>query len=224
MTVRRPETYLQRALASMSLEQPVALLVGSPDTSYLAPLQSRPGLHVVAPSPVEYGAIAPLSTHQRAAWNYWRCLRHGLGNRYLLVLEDDVRCANGWEERLVLTVLTIAAIFPDFVLSLYFPYPRQSVGGACYLPYPKKEFYGTQAILFAGRALPEFTAHLHEHGVRSCTAPYDLLLQDYVLRRDVPLFASAPSLVQHIGVVTTGLSAQFHTTPWFVEDIADWRP
>jgi hypothetical protein len=74
-------------------------------------------------------------------------------------------------------------------------------------------------LLFAGRALAGFRGYLLERGVESWTWPYDLLLQGYAISEGIPILATMPSLVQHMGARTTGLSGHFHAAPSFAEEV-----
>lgn len=219
MTVSRSGDYIDRTLSSLSPGRPMTLMVGSPETGYLERHRSNPHLKVVAPSPEEFAFLRNEGVHRRAAWNYWRCLGEGDGEDRLLIFEDDVVFAAGWEARIARTVERIEQDGPDYVLSLYYPYPPRESANSYSIDYCKTDFYGTQGVLFAGRTRHDFRRHLFERGVERFTMPYDLLLQSYTIDHDVPLLATMPSLVQHIGAVTTGLSGHWHMTDCFVEEV-----
>lgn len=220
MTVARTEPYLDRTLASLATRRPVTLMVGSPEVGYLERYRNDPLFQIVAPDPGEYARVEGSGVWWRAAWNYWRCLGANPGAPRLLVFEDDVKFTVGWEVLLAVTIEWIEREHADYVLSLYYPYQKMNVADdAVYIAYEKEKFFGTQGVLFAGRALNGYREYLYERGVETWTQPYDWLLRDYAIAGDVPLLATMPSLVQHAGAVTTGQSDHFHTAGWFEEDI-----
>jgi glycosyltransferase involved in cell wall biosynthesis len=218
MTAPRAEPYLDRTLASLAPRRLITLMVGGPDAGYLRHYGGDPLIRIVVPSPGDYARVAGTAVHRHSAWNYWRCLGVGEGERRLLIFEDDVRFARGWEATLAATIGRVERHHADYVLSLYYPYPGEDDEGAGFVGYPKPKFYGTQGILFAGRALAGYRDYLRARGVEEWTIPYDWLLRDYTIERDIPLLAAMPSLVQHIGAVTTGQSDRFHTAPCFADD------
>jgi hypothetical protein len=218
MTVARPGDYLDRTLASLAPVRPITLMVGAPETGSLDRYRGNPFIKILSPSPEDFAFLEAEDVGRRAAWNYWRCLGEGAGESRLLIFEDDVIFAAGWEARIARIVEQIERSHADYVVSLYYPYPpEESPSGS--IDYPKGKFYGTQGVLFAGRARAEFRKFLRDRGVERWTLPYDLLLQRYTIDADIPLFATMPSLVQHIGAVTTGQSGHFHTTNCFVDDL-----
>jgi glycosyltransferase involved in cell wall biosynthesis len=217
MTAARPVSYIDRTLASLGPHRPVTLMVGTPEVTYLERHRGDPRCRIVAPGPGEYSRVEGTGVWQHAAWNYWRCLGAHGGSRRLLILEDDVRCAIGWEERLGAIVRRIERDHRDYILSLYYPHRRVEGAAARFVDYPAGWFYGTQGVLFAGRARAEFRRYLREWGIEGWVKPYDLLLGDYAAALEIPCFATMPSLVQHIGEVTTGQSAGFHRTECFDE-------
>ena len=63
-----------------------------------------------------------------------------------------------------------------------------------------------------------FTEFIRSNGVDCYRVPYDLLLKEYLATEHIPLFATIPSLVEHIGTVSTGLGV-FHKAGQFREVI-----
>jgi hypothetical protein len=219
MTVSRPGGYIDQTLASLSPDRPVTLVVGSPSTDYLDWYRDNLNFKIVAPGHDEFAFLEGATVGRRAAWNYWRCLGAGANDLRRLIFEDDVIFAAGWEPRTARTIEAIEKDHRDYVISLYYPYPLEESREG-FIEYPCSKFYGTQGVLFGGRSSREFREYLYERGVKRWTLPYDLLLQHFTAEAGVPLFATVPSLVQHIGVVSTGQSDHFHTTTCFVEDVS----
>lgn len=101
-TVWREEKYLDATLTSLSSEypirpdQPIFLVVGSPETAHLAPYRAHPGVIVVEMGPHAWAWIKNNELRHRATWNYHRCLTQCTGGeRGTLILEDDVIFARG---------------------------------------------------------------------------------------------------------------------------------
>jgi hypothetical protein len=218
MTVSRPGGYIDQTLESLAPDRAVTLMVGSPSADYLVRYQANPLFNIVAPSHEEFAFLERSTVGRRAAWNYCRCLGAAANHSRRAIFEDDVIFAAGWEARTARTVHAIEQNHRDYVISLYYPYPLEE-SSAGYIEYPCSKFYGTQGVFFGGRSAREFRDYLDERGVKCWTLPYDLLLQRYTAEAGIPLFATVPSLVQHIGVVSTGQSAHFHTTNCFVKDV-----
>jgi hypothetical protein len=216
-TVERPENYLAQTLASLAIRRPIALVVGSPETGFLGQLDpSR--YRFVVPSVEEYSEVAGLQTGYRASWNYARCLGVGEGQPRLLIFEDDVRFATGWEKRLATTVERIESKHADYALSLYYPYGRQDDGKG-YFVYPERGFMGFQGMLFAGRSIAGFREYVRERHLQIKPGEHDLLLEGYAAREGIPIFATMPSLVQHTGVKTSIQTGGFHQSPCFEERV-----
>ena len=144
-----------------------------------------------------------------------------------LVFEDDVKFATGWRDRFLQTLDELyTAHGPHFILSLYSPH--DAVNSAWLeteqlaVPYATAAFMGTQGVYFPEPVRRDFADYLRIYGVDDNLMPYDCLLENYCEQCQVPLFATVPSLVQHVGVQTTGLSggkAVGHTSSLFVEDV-----
>ncbi len=225
-TVCREERYLDATLTSLSSEypirrdQPVFLVVGSPVTTHLDCYRSQPGVTVVEMGPNAWAWIKDNKLRHRATWNYHRCLtQHTGGDRGTLILEDDVRFACGWRLRLDMTLAALESRYGSrFVLTIYDPHrcdPRESL---LYAEYPSEIFTGTQGVYYPSGVRQDFAKYLRINGVIANKDHYDYLLRDYLIKEDIPLFATTPSLIQHMGRNTTGLGV-WHQAPGFVEDV-----
>jgi GR25 family glycosyltransferase involved in LPS biosynthesis len=124
----------------------------------------------------------------------------------LLIFEDDVIVARGWETRLHDTVRELEVTNQGgFVLALYTAYPFTPAQGHFYAPYPAKRFFGTQAMYYPEAIRRGFSEYLRANGVDRHVLPYDLLLRAYVQSHGISLYATVPSLAQHVGEISTGL-------------------
>jgi len=232
-TIWREGNYLEETLNSLALEhplnadRPVSLVLGSPLSAYIDPYRQS-GISIVEMGPSTWSWIESLALRHRATWNYYRCLTQPTGGSGgTLVIEDDIRFARGWLSRLTATLAALEeASIGDFALSLYCPadFPLTAYfRGQLYAEYPLGRFYGTQAVYYTAKTRRGFGAFLKNHGVVANQEPYDVLLWQYLSEVGLPLFATAPSLVQHKGEQSTGLGG-WHEAPSFLEDVTGPLP
>ncbi|BDI30817.1 hypothetical protein CCAX7_28680 [Capsulimonas corticalis] len=228
-TIWREENYLDATLRSLSREYPisrersVSLVVGSPVTLHLDHLRPMPGITVVEMGPTVWSWIKNNAVRHRATWNYYRCLNEPIGGkRGTLLLEDDIRFAHGWQARLLDTLSVLEDRYGDnFAVSLYCPQSFALAGcahGELFVSYPYDKFYGTQAMYYTAKMRHGFRTYLRKHGLARNDAPYDILLRYYLTQEGLPLFATSPSLVQHMGKQSTGLGG-WYESPSFMEDV-----
>lgn len=225
-TVWREEGYLDATLTSLSSEysirsdQPLFLVVGSPETAHLASYRSCPGVIVVEIGPNAWAWIKNNKLRHRATWNYHRCLTQcDGGERGTLILEDDVKFACGWRLRLDMTIAALESRFgSDFVLTIYDLHNWQPKESCLYAEYPRERFTGTQGVYYPATMRQGFAKYLKVKGVIGNKNHYDYLLRDYLTQEDIPLLATSPSLIQHMGRNTTGLGV-WHQAPGFIEDV-----
>lgn len=228
-TVWREEDYITDTLASLSrerpisAEQPVCLCAGSPVTEHIERYRSQPGIAIIEMGANTWSWIKNNRAPHRATWNYYRCLTMPTaGKRGTLVLEDDVCFARGWQARLNTTLAALEERYgSDFVLAIYSPWfsvlEAYRCGQLC-VDYPLDKFYGTQGVYYTAKTRQGFAKYLKAHGVVADEKPYDFLLRDYMQQSGLPLFASAPSLIQHIGRSSTIISS-WHDAPGFIENL-----
>jgi hypothetical protein len=226
MTVARPTVYIHELIASLRSDLPIRLIVGAPAYGYLERYRSNPCREIIEVPAEEWEYFQHCRVHHRACWNYWRSLT--LGSRTpsckgLVVFEDDVIPARGWESRFHGTVNQIEAIYNGpFVLALYtaLNISPPSDAQTYYVRYPVPVFYGTQAMYYPEKVRIEFADYLKRHGVDSMRLPYDLLLRMYLWKERIPLFVTIPCLFQHVGEISTGLG-NFHKSRQFRGDVTD---
>lgn len=105
-----------------------------------------------------------------------------------------------------------------FVLTIYDLHNWQPKENRLYAEYPREKFTGTQGVYYPAKVRQDFAKYLKVKGVIANKNHYDFLLRDYLLQEDIPLFATSPSLIQHMGRNTTGLGV-WHQAPGFSEDV-----
>jgi hypothetical protein len=240
-TVSRPKNYIDELLRGLQVEGAIRLVVGSPDCEYLERYRSSPLIEIIGVSSPDWAHFQNSSVHHRVVWNHWRSLTLGpksLQRDGVLVFEDDVILARGWQRRFYDTVEQIEARFGTrYVLALYRGrflqsrtfynwfrrtlsdclYPEEQRG--YYATYPVRQFWGTQAMYYPEEIRKDFAEYVKINGVNAYRRPYDLLLKDYLQTYEIPVFTTVPSLVQHIGEIGTGVGWKFHTARKFEKNL-----
>jgi hypothetical protein len=128
-----------------------------------------------------------------------------------IILEDDVKICENFEAR---ANEYLAGLEERYAVALY----------ACYgwaqdsklAQYPLHNFYGTQGMVYDKQTRIGFGKYLLDNIGRD---PYDLALKKYITEQDtdIVLYATTKSLVQHMGVNTTGLGYH-HQAFNFIDD------
>jgi len=228
-TVWREVDYLGSMLNNLiieypkSVQWPVYLVAGSPVTTHLEDYRSQPWTVVVEMGATTWSWIKDSYVHYRATWNYYRCLTQpGAGERGTLVLEDDVRFARGWCTRLDATLAVLESRHgSDFVLAVYaawFSASKARQPNQLYVKYPHEEFCGTQGIYYPSKVRQGFAKYLKVHGVVANEDHYDAILRKYLIQANIPLFATTPCLIQHMGRASV-IETFWHESADFMEDV-----
>jgi len=221
VTVARPGEYVHTLLTALRSDMPLRLVVGSPDYHYLERYRNNDCIKIIEVPTREWRRFRNLPIRQRASWNYWRGLIHGISaasGAGLVLLEDDVIPARDWECRLRATIDQIERDHSgQYVLALYTPsqVPLRLEEETCYAEYPASFFFGSQGMYYPEPVRRDYAAYLKKYGVDTFVAPYDVLLGEYLQATGLRLFAAVPSLVQHIGEISTGLASFHHTSSMF---------
>ena len=225
-TIWRKENYLDATLSSLFVEYPashdqtISLVIGSPHTEHLADYRPLAGIIIVEMGLHAWSWIKNTDVRNKATWNYYRCLTQcDMGKRGSLIIEDDVKFARGWRQRLDITLAALEAKFgSEFVLTIYDGYAWYPKESSLYAAYPLPAFAGTQGVYYPAQVREGYAKYLRRHGVIANKDHYDYLLRDYLAQENLPLFATVPSLIQHMGKNTTGVGA-WHEAPRFLEDV-----
>src|ERR1041385_3533747 len=140
-TVPRVVNYIHDLLPHIKSPAPVRLFVCSRDTAYLERYRRNRSVCIEKPEPAEWLKIQDCSVFHRATWNYWRCMsgwpddprRNGV-----VILEDDVLPAEGWQQWLQRTIREIEAGFgKHYALALYSGRSHfKHAKGKGFAPYP----------------------------------------------------------------------------------------
>ena len=217
LTCPREQAYFPVTLASALLGDPraarlreIVVVVDAPDLACVEPLAQHGRVRWVARTAEENERVASFRVHRRVCHNYWRALGlAGAGARALLVCEDDVVFRDGWLGMLLECLEEMrAGGLTDFMLAAYARYDMDQPARRCgtyYSSYPGRDFYATQAMLYPAGECAGLRAMLWERGVVKMEQPCDLLIGRHLMERK-HLYATRYSLVQHVGLKSTGLS------------------
>ena len=218
LTCPREQAYFPVTLASALLGDPraarlreIVVVVDAPDLACVEPLAQHGRVRWVARTVEENERVASFHLHRRACHSYWRALGlAGAGARAVLVCEDDVIFRDGWLAMLLQSLEEMRTRgLEDFILAAYACYDLDQSAlrrGTYYSSYPARGFYGTPAMLYPEPEREAVRSLIWEHGVACPEEPYDLLIGRRAVERQ-HLYATRYSLVQHVGMKSTGLGA-----------------
>lgn len=192
----------------------VRLVVDGDDAGYLGPWATDPHVAVELLSDDEM-RTRPMVVQERCALSTWRAMAGARPGEPFILLQDDIVFAPQWLTRLERAADAVRADLgtESFVLAAYACYDFDP--GPRYSVYPKHLFYANQALYFSSKAARRMTAYLYQHGVVERMGADDLIFRSYFLDNPIVLVATVPSLVQHVGFDTTGLSPEMHQSPTF---------
>lgn len=225
MTVKRPNNYLSKTLESLTLAdskwrlfREVGLAVDSPDASWIPVFLPARKLTIAPLNIEETIRVETYKLHRRACHNYYRALQLATSCRGLIVCEDDIVFREGWIEKLCQSLDEMQENgVSNFVLSLYSANNHDNRSfrrGTFYSSYLASSFYGTQCVFYTASEIPEVSSLIWKNGVQDYLDPYDLILKQYCERKQ-NLYVTRYSLVQHIGLKSTGLGGNHHRSPTF---------
>jgi hypothetical protein len=200
---------------------PVRLVAGSPHCNLDLYDDSRFEIDLMSRREASRFNFSSADATTRALFGHRRALRAEGKAEFRLVLEDDLRFAEGWMERLNKILRAAQEEYGDrFLLSLYLPGPETEPidaynSGSHWIRYPHLGFFGSQAILYPASVREDFM-----RATASCadTWPHDMALGRTLLRLGIPILATAPSLVQHVGLAD-GLTRPPHESASFIESV-----
>lgn len=216
-TVPRKANYIDRTIANSYTDKNFSIFVGEKDYRYVDKYRDRHNVYIMPSS--EWVNIEGFDIARRASYNYWRCLSMGRRTKGgLIVFEDDIQFAQGWEKRFHKALAASKGWFGDnFVLTLYVHAPMirrgYEFGNVCEV-YDIDAFFGTQAVYFTDKSRMGFAKYLHDNAIKRQGAPYDMELRMFCHSTGTKIIATTPSLVQHVGRESTGLGG-FHQAEQF---------
>jgi hypothetical protein len=245
VTVPRLEGYIHQTIRSFEETgyfdcpevHPLRLVVGALDASHLAPYRDRPDHFVIDELNHEDASrigFQLLGVKPRCAFGHYRAMKGLLALEEsweaALICEDDIRFAKGWRKYLDRIVEEVKERFGNrWMVTMYrldhclqTGVSTQYRQGHKWLRLPAEEqFWGAQAILYSREALAVFPDCLLKNCIRKFVQPNDITIGQFAALHGIPIIATAPSLVQHIGGKTTGQSEWFHQAECFMESVEE---
>lgn len=236
LTVPRKTDYIHQTIKSLETSGfferpenlPLNIFVGCPDDQHLAPYFKDPRFEIHRLTPEEEVIWSRLELTRRATFAQSSTMKRMLGHPWdeLLIFEDDTSVALGWMDYLEKAISEVRKCGNRWILSLYYlvddTIKDTFKAGKRIKSLQWQCFWGMQANIYPREIAAELYLFLIEHGVDKTT---DMNGDGYVCRfakeQNLPLFTSVPSLVQHIGYGSTGLTPYFHTARCFFDPVVD---
>lgn len=165
----------------------------------------------------------PVGAKPTRAWNgdiaRDVCVNHRQGvlgflNSYashLCIFEDDVKLSHGWMDRLDATLTDIETVHGNrWILTLFArdtdePLKQMRQGRKWYY-YEKRPYWGTLGTIYPRDLLLSMPEFILNKCIMNYEHPIDELVGYFADENKIPFLASAPSLVQHIGDISSGIS------------------
>lgn len=202
---RKQNNYIQSTLDSLRKSDwrgrphTVTLFAGGDDTEYLKDL----GFDILP-----WREAKPEHPRLGFCMNYARALRHGFGD--VVIVEDDLEFCPDWLARLNEAIDEIK--MEKYILALYSAIdlsPGAFDLGRHYRSYFAPSFFGTQAMYYPESVRYELADFIYQNRNRK---PGDLLISEWATTNNC-LYSLQGSVVQHMGIVSTGC-ASFHHRAW----------
>jgi hypothetical protein len=160
-------------------------------------------------------------THRRPAGQmaaFTAALAAGPTDQNLLILEDDIVFANGWQH--VVQHLRESLDGQTYLLSLWWC----RIMSPCrpdlpILHCPPEHFTGTLAILLQA----SYLSALRDHCAATQRREVDLAVGEFAGQHEIPIYITQPSLVQHWGRVTS-IGSFYAQSPTFQGDAEEGLP
>lgn len=232
LTKPRKDPYLEKMLSVMEStgffinpeNLPVRLVSGDLDGSYLKAYRTDDRFTVVDLERDEAKRLMWSAAGEalRETLGHHRCLhprRANQGSDAVLVMEDDLIFGSGWVAGLAETVEEIVKVHDRrWLLSLYSPGSKEPLvayeAGKRLISRPYAGFYGPQALLYPVGIRDSYMAYLK---ARQIPKPHDLALAEVMQALEVPMFSTAPCLVQHVEQAPEGSKMKIHHSESFIE-------
>ena len=201
-TSPRPEKYVYRTVNNIKEQIPIHLFANGNDISYLNELSLDPRINITQ-VPFLGTNILPNQVE-----NYKRCLSEGYveGEKGILIFEDDVKFATGWRKRFESVVLDLESKCGEkFALSLFTALPLclpSNLPPEHYVSVPSYRFYGLQGMYYPNFVRKELVEYL-EKTKKAETINHDIIIKEYFIESNIPIFVTIPCLVNHIGYTSS---------------------
>ena len=223
LTVNRSPEYIHQTLCSLLLSgseirrlKNIDLVVGDARTAYLDEYKHHKLISIRSLHESAATQLAHWTVHRRFSFNYYRCLKQlSPDARGICICEDDIIVKDGFLN----AILAVASRLEDvhrihrYVLDLYIheglqPDPLYTPDVDC-VRYRPQSLFGTQCIFYPRSVVPDVAHLLYRWSVADYRAPGDMVIRRFATRENC-LYGPISSLVQHIGLKSTGLSETFY--------------
>lgn len=215
-TCDREDDYASATIRSASGADPDAwsaaahrlALVDGPEGRYLSGAARAAAMKVRTHKGAKLGAYG----------NVARALEAGVetGADAVVLLEDDLELAAGWLGALVrLGFSHVAPYFPRYFISGYVPYvlsPRPSCRWLADYDVP---FYASCCLFLPHGVAADLAAELRRHADRPDPEPADLTIARAAKDLGIRIFATVPSVAQHVGHASTLGATDVRRSPTF---------
>lgn len=223
-TVPRRKGYIHKTIESLGNTGffeakellPLRISVAHPDSTFLSRYEQRNDMMIWRQSPEEAVKIGydNLNVRQLSTWGHIRAMNMLLRTPsyfdYGAILEDDVVFSRGWIPYLYQILEKLIANSRNrWILSLFQfkPHIRKAfLAGKTYTEIPIWMFNGAPCFIYPKKILPLLIEYMMENGIRNFRQVNDFSVRDFAVKNKIPVYASVPCLIQHMGDETTGQS------------------
>jgi len=215
ITCDRKPVYIHDSLRSMfsqdsNVSQAHIVVCGSvePNAKFLTEYEERQDckFYVHRPNTYERDMCSRSNNYTRIVRNTIRAIDLSDDDKPVIFCEDDCKFSKNWLQR----TLKIVGILPsvtteyqrtagnEFVLALYSPYEHkpERLG---YAEYHPNDFFGNVCLYMTPGAKKTIVAYMKAEIDKPGHAPCDILVKKACWDNQIPIFAIAPSVVDHTG-------------------------
>jgi hypothetical protein len=236
LTVPRKTDYVHETIKSLETgglfrdpeNLPLHLVVACPDDHHLKPYFDDPRFMIHRLTPEETAVWTGLGIKARCAYGHHLAMKKMLGFPWdeLLLLEDDARAAAGWMEHLE-KIMPRLRQTERWILSLYYfiddSIKKDFEAGRRIKRVDWEHFWGLQGVLYQRETVLGFCPLVLDVCVKGGLTPDDNKNGVGRFARDagIPVFTTVPSLVEHIGRDSTGVTPYYHWARCFHDPVVD---
>lgn len=169
-------------------------------------------INKISISPEYLDKIKDYNVYLKGKFNYARALCHYNGNKGLIIFEDDIDVTNNMLDIVEKVTNFIKEKENKYILCLYDRWHDKKTDNFK-ISYVGNDFSCTQGMYYTNNVTNELWLDIIELDM-----PYDIAIHQCSKMINIPLLYMVPSLVQHEGIQTTGLSCSMHTSTSFNKD------
>lgn len=195
---------------------PLHISVAHPDSSFMDRYAHRRDMVISKQSAHEALTLGydSLNTRQLSTWGHVRAMEMMLNSRaewdMAAVLEDDVVFSKGWIpylDRVLEKVVEKSGNRWILTLFQFTPHIRDAAAlGRIFTDVPTNLFNGAPCFIYPRGILPSLIEYMMENSIRNFRNVNDFSVRDFASQNEIPIYATVPCLIQHVGDETTGQS------------------